>query len=88
MVKDSSSAPGVDWREDRRVAAHCRPVTTLACVACGNYEPRSGIIRRVTATGTRVPLCYDCYEAQTAGEYCGQDEYWDGSGWIPLAKGE
>ena len=88
MVKEASSRLGVAWRVDRRVEAHCRPVTTVRCNACGNREPFSGIVRRVTATGGRVPLCYACYEAQTGGEYFGQDEYWDGRRWIPLAKGE
>jgi hypothetical protein len=88
MVKEASSPLGATWRIDRRVEAHCRPVTTIRCDACRRCEPLSGIIRRVTGNGTRVPPCYDCYEAQTGGAYCGQDEYWDGRRWIPLAAGE
>jgi hypothetical protein len=88
MGKEASTRLGVAWRVDRRVEAHCRPVTTIPCNACRSREPLSGIIRRVTANGARIPLCYTCYEAQTGGAYYGQDEYWGGSGWIPLAKGE
>ena len=88
MVKEASTPLGAAWRVDRRVEAHCRPVTTMACDACGNSEPLSGIIRRVTANGGPIPLCYACYEAQTGGVYYGQDEYWGGNGWVSLAKGE
>ena len=88
MVGEALPPPQVDWREDRRVAAHCRPVTTISCDTCRNREPLSGIIRRVTGTGASIPLCYACYEAQTGGAYFGQNEYWDGRRWIPLAEGE
>src|SRR5437660_580412 len=60
----------------------------LRCDACRHDQPLSGIVRRVTAKGGRIPLCYDCYEAQTGRAYFGQDEYWDGRRWIPLMEGE
>ena len=60
----------------------------LRCDACGHEQPLSGLVRRVTATGAPIPLCYACYEARTGGAYFGQDEYWDGWRWIPLAEGE
>jgi hypothetical protein len=60
----------------------------LKCASCESEHPVYSIIIRLTLSGQRIPLCYDCYERQTGGEYCGEDEYWGGYGWIPLSKGE
>jgi hypothetical protein len=59
----------------------------LTCEGCGRCCRASVAVRQVDRDGARRPLCYDCYELTTGGEWRRQDEYWDGHRWVPLRVG-
>ncbi len=64
-----------------------RPVVfSLVCAGCSQSYRVSGMVM-LTEGGRRVPLCYECYQGRTGGEWRGRDEYWDGDQWRPMRQG-
>jgi len=62
------------------------PVEWASCGGCAKRERTSGLIRLANPVG-RERRCFDCYLAETGGQWRPRDLYWDGRAWIPLRKG-
>jgi hypothetical protein len=78
-----------------RQRAGCRPrespawrpvVEWLACAGCKQSVRASGMVL-LTEGGRRVPLCHECYQVRTGGEWRDRDGYWDGFAWVPMRTG-
>ncbi len=61
-------------------------VSWVPCATCGKQERTSALIRLANQANETM-LCFECYLDTTGGEWRRRDQYWDGSAWIPLARG-